>query len=100
MKVLAKNVNALESISPSTIMDYLILHGWKQVFFDTHNEYSFWIRGSDGPNQIAVLLPMDDAQLDYPLRIAELLQRLATLEQRAELEIVGEWLNVDKSAKQ
>ncbi len=99
MKVLAKSLNALESISPSTIMDYLILHGWKQVFFDTHNEYSFWVRDPDRSKKVAILLPMDDAQLDYPLRITELLQRLATLEQRAELEIVGEWLGVDKSAK-
>lgn len=100
MKVLAKDSNVLRSISPSTIANYLMLHGWRQVSFNTNNEYSFWIKDSDGPRQIAILLPMDHAQLDYSLRIAELLQRLATLEQRSKVEIVDEWLGVDKSAKQ
>jgi hypothetical protein len=41
---------------------------------------------------------MDKTQLDYPLRMTELLQRLATLERRAESEIVDEWLDSSSQA--
>jgi len=95
---LAKDYDILRSIHPSTVASFLTSRGWREAFLNNDNKYSYWVKNSDEPTQVALLLPMDKTQLDYPLRMTELLQRLATLERRAESEIVDEWLDSSSQA--
>ncbi len=98
MTTLAKDYDILQSIHPSTVASFLTSLGWREAFLNGDNKYSYWVKNSDEPGQVALLLPMDNTQLDYPLRMTELLQRLATLEQRTESEIVDEWLDSTSQA--
>ncbi len=98
MKAPAKDYDTLQLIRPTAIASYLASHGWKELFLRGENKYSYWAKNVDMTTQSAILLPMDNAQLDYPLRVAELLQRLAPLERRSESDIVGEWLDPTEGA--
>ncbi len=98
MTTLAKDYDILQSIHPSTVASFLTSLDWREAFLNSDNRYSYWVKNSDEPTQVALLLPMDNTQLDYPLRMTELLQRLATLERRSESEIVDEWLDSTSQA--
>ena len=99
MTTLAKDYDILRLVYPSTVASFLTSLGWREAFLNSDNKYSYWVKNSDEPKQVALLLPMDNTQLDYPLRMTELLQRLAALERRSESEIVDEWLESANQAR-
>jgi hypothetical protein len=78
---------ALQARSPAELAMYLRAHDWRsQVTTETH---VVWIKNVDG-DEFETSLPVDSALRDYSARVHDLVETLAVVEGRSELDILQE----------
>lgn len=85
MKASLRDPQVLQSLNPLEIRRYLEATGWHRSGEGARSA-SLWTRRS-GKSEYEILLPMDPGLRDYPLRIAEVLGTLQTVEARPLPEI-------------
>ncbi len=90
MKVQIRDVDALRALKPLEVSAYLRAKGWRQAA-DLHGKASLWLLTSEG-NEFDVTVPQRRDMGDYALRISEVLETLAKLEQRSELDVLRDLL--------
>ena len=92
MKITVKDQETLQNIALENIRNYLQTHGWQenQPFL---NHATIWHQSAT-PEDFEILLPNQENLGDYPQRIQEIIEILATVENRPSLEILTELLQI------
>jgi len=85
MKATIRDAATIAALPPLEIAQYLRATGWQQVDLQD-GRCSVWSLNG----QFEVLLPLNIAFKDFPLRIAEVLAVLAQAEHRSELELLAD----------
>src|SRR5260221_3467505 len=92
MRVSIKDMASLQGIDPAFVETYLASKGWERVT-NIPNKASIWAIGKDDPIQIT--LPTNRNFRDFPTRIGEVLQAIESVENRSQLFILTDLLNVN-----
>jgi hypothetical protein len=87
MKTSVRDTEALQSLRPLELVQYLRANGWQQER-QIPDKASYWLgKGSTG-EELEILLPMRTDYADYAARMAEVLHTLEVAEERPQLEIL------------
>ncbi len=93
--LMGMTADAMAGIEPTGIVAYLQASGWREA--GGYGRAVIWTRPVDGA-EFEVLVPVSGELRDYPIRLAELVGTLSTVEQRPVLEILQDlrsaWLDV------
>ena len=88
MKVTIRDSQILQTIEPSKLAEHLQMTGWYQ--HRPLNENSIiWLKDYGGESA-EILLPLKPELGDYAARISDALKTLEVVEQRSQLEILGD----------
>ncbi len=87
MKAQIQDADILRLLRPLNVTSYLRTNGWTLAEFQ-EDRYSVWTREDD----LEVLLPLRSDFRDFARRMAELLQTLALVEDRSQLDILSDLL--------
>ncbi|MDD1415124.1 hypothetical protein MEN41_10925 [Dolichospermum sp. ST_con] len=92
MKVTVKDKETLQNIDLENLKNYLQIHGWQEnkPFL---NHATIWNKSAT-PEDFEILLPNKESLGDYTQRIQEIIEILATVENRTNLEILTELLQI------
>lgn len=88
MKVTIRDSQILKTIEPGKLAEYLQMTGWHQHHL--LNENSVIWRKDYGGEAAEILLPLKPELGDYAARISDALKTLEIVEQRSQLEIIGD----------
>ncbi len=86
MRALIEDHETLASLRPLDIAAYLRFHGWQPAGDETSERAIRWVLQAE--DEFEVLLPLDRAFRDFPLRISEALRVLSVVERRSETEVL------------
>jgi hypothetical protein len=89
MIVTVRDPEILKSLTPESVKTYLRSHHWQEQR-QMQDNASLWTRHSATGEEVEVLLPLQPDFLDFPRRMAEVLQTLEIMEQTSQLEILSE----------
>lgn len=85
------DLNGLESLRPEDVQQYLIHAGWQKAPPHYKGSLNYAQAASKGA-RVTVLVPLDRTFGDYRRRMGELLEVLATFEERSPLDVLGDLL--------
>jgi len=86
MKAIVSDLEALRSLKPLELVQYLRFKGWQQNN-DIGSKATLWVR-ADGSATDEIVLPKRRDFADFDLRMAEVLKTLAKTEARSQLDIL------------
>ena len=86
MKAIVSDLEALRSLKPLELVQYLRFKGWQQDN-DIGTKATLWVR-ADGSAADEIVLPKRRDFADFDLRMAEVLKTLAKTEARSQLDIL------------
>jgi hypothetical protein len=89
MIVTVRDPEILRSLTPESVKTYLRSHHWQEQR-QIEDHAALWTRHSAAGEVLEVLLPLKPDFLDFPRRMAEVLQTLEIAEQTSQLEILSE----------
>ncbi|MCA1994735.1 MAG: hypothetical protein LDL41_22210 [Coleofasciculus sp. S288] len=89
MIVTVRDPEILKCLEPERVRIYLQQHHWQKVR-QIEDKASIWIRKSETGEESEILLPLKSEFLDFPRRMAEVLQTLEVVQQTSQLEILSE----------
>jgi hypothetical protein len=79
---------SLHAIRPLDTIAYLRSNGWSKADQQIDpNSFSVWVRKDEAGEEYEVAVPLEQDYRDYPLRVADALNVLATVEDRSQVEI-------------
>jgi hypothetical protein len=79
---------SLLAIRPLDTIAYLRSTGWSKADQQIdQNAFSVWVRKDEAGEEYEVAVPLEQDYRDYPLRVADALKVLATVEDRSQVEI-------------
>lgn len=87
MKAIVQDTEVLKSLAPLEIAAYLRGQHWRQVEW-IGRKGTVWASTLEGGGEVEALLPTDRTLRDYPDRMRDLLDLLAKVEDRSQLEIL------------
>jgi len=89
MKVIVRDAEIFKNIELHQLRDYLQSTGWHldRPFLDNA---TIWLKQEPQRGEFEILLPNSQDLGDYVSRICEAIEILATVENRSQLEIIGE----------
>jgi hypothetical protein len=87
MKTSVRDTEALQSLRPLEMVQYLRANGWRQAR-QIHDKASCWTGKGYTGEELEILLPMRSDFADYAARMAEVLHTLEIAEERSQLEIL------------
>ncbi|MFB2983552.1 hypothetical protein [Microseira sp. BLCC-F43] len=88
MIVTVRDPEILKCIDPEIVRTYLQQHHWQEVR-QIQDNASIWTRQNQIGEDLEILLPLKSEFLDFPRRMAEVLQTLEIAEQTSQLEILS-----------
>ncbi|MEG3861886.1 hypothetical protein [Microcoleus sp. herbarium12] len=88
MIVTVRDPEILKNIQPEIVRAYLETHSWQEVR-QIEDKVSIWNRQSETAEELEIMLPLKPEFLDFPRRMAEVLQTLEIAENRSQLEILS-----------
>ena len=91
MIVTVRDPEILKNLQPEIVRTYLETHCWQEVR-QIDDKASLWNRHSENSEELEILLPLKPEFLDFPRRMAEVLQTLEIAENRSQLEILSNLL--------
>ncbi|MEG3905132.1 hypothetical protein QUB19_22150 [Microcoleus sp. B4-C5] len=91
MIVTVRDPEILKNLQPEIVRTYLETHCWQEVR-QIDDKASIWNRQSENSEELELLLPLKPEFLDFPRRMAEVLQTLEIAENRSQLEILSNLL--------
>jgi hypothetical protein len=77
--------DAMAGIDPAGIIAYLRVSGWREA--GSYGQAAIWTQTVDGV-EAEVLVPISAELRDYPIRLAELVNTLTTVEQRPTADVL------------
>lgn len=80
--------DVLKCLEPDKVRSYLMAHHWQEQR-TLEDKASIWTSQSATGEEFEILLPLKPEFLDYPRRMAEVLQTLEVVEQTNQLEILS-----------
>jgi hypothetical protein len=83
--------NALAGRSPSELAMYLRAHSW--VIREHDDVSAYWTKTVDG-EEYEALQPLESSLRDYALRVQDIVQVVAVVEGRSELDVLQDISNV------
>lgn len=86
MKAIVSDLDALRSLKPLELVQYLRFKGWQQDS-ELGSKATLWVR-ADGGGTDEIVLPKRRDFADFDLRMAEVLKTLAKTEARSQLDIL------------
>lgn len=92
MRVEIRDVEAVRAIRPVDAALYLRANGWQQKESQP-GRASVWLQSANN-EEYEALLPMDHELRDYALRMGDLLQVLAAVENRSQADIYSDLLTI------
>ncbi|MEA5620103.1 hypothetical protein VB711_19965 [Cronbergia sp. UHCC 0137] len=92
MKATIQDIDILKSINPLEVAGYLRNQGWQQQS-QINDIASIWILEVGEGESVEILLPLNPEFRDFPARMSEVLQNLAIVEHRSQLEIINNLKN-------
>jgi len=87
MKATIRDVATLRALKPLEIATYLRSQGWRQEA-DLNGKASLWLLNPAEGGDFDVTVPSRREMGDYALRVGEVLETLAHVEQRSELDVL------------
>lgn len=89
MKVIVRDAEIFRNIELEKLRNYLQSHGWRldRPFLDNA---TIWLKQEPERGEFEILLPNSQDLGDYVSRVCEAVEILATVENRSQLEIIGE----------
>jgi hypothetical protein len=89
MKVIVRDAEIFKNIELHQLRNYLESHSWHldRSFLDNA---TIWLKQEPQRGEFEILLPNSQDLGDYVSRICEAIEILATVENRSQLEIIGE----------
>lgn len=90
MRAIIKDVQALGSLTPISVIGYLRSRGW-QKFSEVRGRFSVWVH-NEHP-EVEVLIPATRDARDYVNQVYEALQELEVVEDRSQLDILKDLHN-------
>lgn len=91
MIVTVRDPKILKCLEPERVRTYLQIHHWLEQR-QIEDKAAIWTRTSETGQEFEILLPMKPEFLDFPRRMAEMLQTLEVAEQISQLEILSDLL--------
>jgi len=91
MIVTVRDPEILKHLEPESVRTYLQTHRWLEVR-QIEDKASIWNRHSETGEELEIFLPLKPEFLDFPRRMAEVLQTLEIAENRSQLEILSNLL--------
>lgn len=88
MKVTIRDSQILKTIEPSKLAEHLQMTGWHQHHPLNENSV-IWVKDYGGEST-ELLLPLKPEFGDYAARISDVLKTLEVVEERSQLEIIGD----------
>ncbi|MDJ0619983.1 MAG: hypothetical protein QNJ63_25125 [Calothrix sp. MO_192.B10] len=89
MKAIISDIEVLKNLQPKRIAAYLHQKGWHKKA-SVPNQVSTWVRDTFASDKLKIYLPLDPEFEDYPRRMSEIMEILEKVENRSQLEIIGE----------
>ncbi|MFP4103383.1 hypothetical protein [Coleofasciculus sp.] len=89
MKVTVRDPEILKCLEPERVRTYLQQHHWQEVR-QLEDTASIWTRQDEIGEELEILLPLKPEFLDFPRRMAEVLQTLEISEQTSQLDILSD----------
>lgn len=89
MKATVRDIEALKSVQPLEFAAYLRASGWRE-YEHLPERASVWSLNDGSGGGYEILLPLRRDFRDFTARISEALQTLEVVEQRSQLDILGE----------
>ncbi|MBD2774226.1 hypothetical protein [Iningainema tapete] len=89
MIVTVRDPKILKSLEPEKVRTYLQMHHWQEQR-QIEDKAAIWTRKNETGQEFEILLPLKSEFLDFPRRMAEVLQTLEEASQTSQLEILGD----------
>lgn len=93
MKAIINDIEILNSLEPCQVESYLKSKGWHERT-RVPNEVSGWTRDTFSDDKFKIYLPLDPSFDDYPRRMYEVMEILEKVENRSQLDILGELITI------
>jgi hypothetical protein len=89
MNTAIRDIDTLKSVQPNQVIAYLQKNGWHQESF-IPDKAEIWVleNQAEDKDSVDILLPLNPAFRDFPLRISEILETLEKIEGRSQVEIL------------
>ncbi len=89
MKVTIRDPKALQALDPENLVAYLRSRHWF-LADEPDDKASIWVYEQAEQQEHELLLPLNPALLDYPIRVSEVLATLEQIEKRSQEEIYAD----------
>lgn len=90
MKVTVRDSNILKTVEPHILEAHLETAGWRETARILDGAAGVWRLKKDGFDEFEILLPLKPDWVDYAARISDALKILEEVENRSQIEILGE----------
>lgn len=90
MKVTVRDSSVLRTVEPHILEAHLETAGWRETARILDGAAGVWRLKKDGFDEFEILLPLKPDWVDYAARISDALKTLEEVENRSQIEILGE----------
>ena len=87
MNLIIKDINLFRNIQPATVANYLECQGWQQQR-QIENEAIIWSKNGMNLSNFTLVLPINPEVSDFPVTMNLLVENLAKIEEKTQLEIM------------
>ena len=99
MKVTVRDSSVLKTVEPHILETYLRTAGWRETARILDDAAGVWRLKKDGFHEFEILLPLKPDWVDYAARISDALKTLESVENRSQIEILGELITKTNNIK-
>ncbi|GGA57755.1 hypothetical protein [Okeania sp. KiyG1] len=87
MNLIIKYIDLLKNIQPETVANYLTNQGWQQQR-RIESQAIIWVKNSIESSKLTLVLPLHPEVSDFPITMNLLVENLAKIEEKPQLEII------------
>ncbi|NEO54457.1 MAG: hypothetical protein F6K54_16045 [Okeania sp. SIO3B5] len=87
MNLIVKDIDLLKNIQPETVANYLKNQGWYQQR-RIETQAIIWVKNAIESSNFTLVLPLHPEGSDFPITMNLLVENLAKIEEKSQLEII------------
>ncbi|NEP43723.1 MAG: hypothetical protein F6K35_32665 [Okeania sp. SIO2H7] len=87
MNLIVKDIDLFQNIEPETVANYLENLGWRRQK-QIDNQGTIWEKNSTPSSNCHLILPLNREMSDFPLTMNLLVENLAKIEEKTQLEVI------------
>ncbi|NES72191.1 MAG: hypothetical protein F6K24_46865 [Okeania sp. SIO2D1] len=87
MNLIVKDIDLLKNIQPETVANYLTNQGWQQQR-QIESQAIIWVKNAIEYSNFTLVLPLHPEVSDFPITMNLLVENLAKIEEKSQLEII------------